>query len=85
MDTKSNPENACLNVDRSKRLIRLGLLGVSVSKPPIIEFDHASNLWRVWTAYDTRLEMGTYIELQPLGVMQRVTVNPDDSLTITTL
>ena len=85
MDTKSSPENACLNVDSSLRNVRIGLLGISVSKPPLVEFDRLANQWRVWTSYNSSVTLGTYMSLLDHGKLERVTVNPDYSLSITTL
>jgi hypothetical protein len=66
-DCNSNPEGA--------HIVRLSLLGIPRSKPPVIEFyeDH----WRVWTAYNSTLTEGSYIALFEDGAMTRVTILPD--------
>jgi len=61
---------------------RLGLQDVlSKTKPPVIQFTIGGH-WRVWTAYNPELTLGTYIQLEPDGSMRHTIVNPDFSETL---
>lgn len=64
---------------------RLGLQAVlSKTKPPVLQFLPGQG-WRVWTAYNFNLSAGTYISLGDTGLMERVTIAPDGSISYSTL
>ena len=66
------------------REVRLGLSQVfSQSKPPVLHFDPKHGCWRLWTAYNPDLTLGTYIDLLPNGQLHRVTINPDFTSSVT--
>lgn len=58
---------------------RIGLAH-GASKPPILEWD--GSVWKVWTAYDPRLEHGTFIELDELGNAVMTTIHPDNTVSL---
>ena len=53
---------------------RIGLQH-GLTKPPILEWN--GNVWRVWTAYNSTLSLGTFIELDELGNAVITTIKPD--------
>jgi hypothetical protein len=54
------------------------LPNLSQSKPPIVEFDNGS--WKIWTAYNSKMDEGTYIILDRFGSMEKVTIYPDGTI-----
>lgn len=64
--------------------VRLGLSNVfSQSKPPVLQFNPQVGHWRLWTAYNPTLELGTFIDLLPNGQLHRVTIKPDFTSSVT--
>lgn len=61
--------------------VRFGLEGISITKPPFLEWKDGS--WRVWTAYNTDLSAGTYFELTQSGNINRVTIQCNEIMDVT--
>jgi len=61
----------------------IGLSGLSQTKPPFLQY--VDDAWRVWSAYNSQLTLGTFILLNNDGTAQRCTINPDNSLNIVNL
>lgn len=62
--------------------VRYGLEKSSQSKPPVLQYVPGSGHWRLWLAYNATLTKGTYLALHPQGEVERVTINPDETLSL---
>jgi len=65
--------------------VRLGLDPSSRTKPPVIEYDWQTAQWRVWTAYNPSLSVGTFFALRDRGVIERRTIARDGMVSVTFL
>jgi len=52
------------------------ILGPEATQAPLLEFDTANNRWRIWQAFNGSVTQGTYLDLYPNGLIERVTVGP---------
>ena len=52
--------------------MRIGLLR---KQQPFAEFDQRTQRWRVWYIYNNDVTSGTYYELSPNGICDRVTTS----------
>lgn len=57
---------------------RIGL--AQSAKPPILEFDGTT--WRVWTAYNSDLSLGSAVVLDSNGIATLETIEPDGTIKV---
>ena len=60
--------------------IRLSLIDTSRSKPPVIVFDIAQQIWQVWTSYNTDMSQGTFVSLLDNGILEKTDIYPDGTI-----
>lgn len=59
---------------------RLSIITPSSRQAPFLEYSIHSQRWRVWQSFDPSVSAGTYIDLYPTGLAERVTIGPDGSV-----
>lgn len=63
---------------------RIGIIDPASSQAPFLEYNLHSKRWRVWLAFNEYATLGTYLDLYPEGLSERVT-DQGHGLTITRL
>lgn len=64
---------------------RLGLLTPDARQAPFAEYNIETSRWRIWQSFNADVSSGSYVELYPTGLSERVTVKDGIVMDITIL
>lgn len=53
--------------------IRMGIVGPDSRQPPILTYHPQTGRWRIWLMYSPDVVSGTYLDMYPDGMSERVT------------
>lgn len=56
------------------RTNRTMIVGPHSAQSPFLEYDSITRRWRVWQSFDGSVTNGTYLDLYPSGLIERVTL-----------